>query len=120
MNYISVKEAAAQWGVTIQMVRRYCQKGMIPQVIQENGGWKIPEGTVRPGTPEPIAVETKQASFQNPVFLTLECSSVVIFAGRAGDCDAVILKCIRMHASRFAVSMLHAFNIRQNHYCLLS
>ena len=61
MNYMSVKEAAAQWGVTIQMVRRYCQKGMIPQVIQENGGWRIPEGTVRPGTPEPIAVETKQS-----------------------------------------------------------
>ena len=62
MHYISVKEAAAQWGVTIQMVRRYCQKGMIPQVIQENGGWRIPEGTVRPGTPEPVAVETKQSS----------------------------------------------------------
>ena len=62
MQYMSVKEAAAQWGVTIQMGRRYCQKGMIPQVIQENGGWRIPEGTVRPGTPEPIAVETKQSS----------------------------------------------------------
>ena len=62
MNYISVKEAAAQWGVTIQMVRRYCQKGMIPQVTQENGGWRIPEGTVRPGTPEPVVVETKQSS----------------------------------------------------------
>lgn len=62
MQYMSVKEAAAQWGVTIQMVRRYCQKGMIPQVIQENGGWRIPEGTVRPGTPKPVAVETKQSS----------------------------------------------------------
>jgi hypothetical protein len=62
MQYMSVKEAAAQWGVTIQMVRRYCQKGMIPQVIQENGGWRIPVGTVRPGTPEPVATETKQSS----------------------------------------------------------
>lgn len=62
MQYMSVKEAAAQWGVTIQMVRRYCQKGMIPQVIQENGGWRIPEGTVRPGTPEPVVAETKQSS----------------------------------------------------------
>ena len=62
MQYMSVKEAAAQWGVTIQMVRRYCQKGMIPQVLQENGGWRIPEGTVRPGTPEPAVVETKQSS----------------------------------------------------------
>ena len=62
MQYMSVKEAAAQWGVTIQMVRRYCQKGMIPQVIQENGGWRIPEGTVRPGTPEPVVAEVKQSS----------------------------------------------------------
>ena len=62
MQYMSVKEAATQWGVTIQMVRRYCQKGMIPQVIQENGGWRIPEGTPRPGTPEPVVVETKQSS----------------------------------------------------------
>ena len=67
MNYISVKEAAAQWGVTIQMVRRYCQKGMIPQVIQENGGWRIPEGTPRPGTQKPEVVEPKQSSLVNQI-----------------------------------------------------
>ena len=67
MNYISVKEAAAQWGVTIQMVRRYCQKGMIPQVIQETGGWRIPEGTPRPGTQKPEAVEPKRSSLVNQI-----------------------------------------------------
>ena len=67
MQYMSVKEAAAQWGVTIQMVRRYCQKGMIPQVIQENGGWRIPEGTPRPGTQKPEVVETKQSSLVNQI-----------------------------------------------------
>ena len=67
MNYISVKEAAAQWGVTIQMVRRYCQKGMVPQVIQENGGWRIPEGTPRPGTQKPEVVEPKQSSLVNQI-----------------------------------------------------
>ena len=67
MQYISVKEAAAQWGVTIQMVRRYCQKGMIPRVIQENGGWRIPEGTLRPGTQKPEVVETKQSSLVNQI-----------------------------------------------------
>ena len=67
MQYMSVKEAAAQWGVTIQMVRRYCQKGMIPQVIQENGGWRIPEGTVRPGTQKPEVVETKRSSLINQI-----------------------------------------------------
>ena len=56
MKYISVKEAAAQWGVSIQMVRRYCQNGLIPQVIQENGGWRIPEGTERPNAQKPKAV----------------------------------------------------------------
>ena len=49
MQYMSVKEAAAQWDVTIQMVRRYCQKGMVPQVVQENGGWRIPAGHSLPG-----------------------------------------------------------------------
>ena len=67
MQYMSVKEAAAQWGVTIQMVRRYCQKGMIPQVIQENGGWRIPEGTPRPGTQKPEVVEPKQSSLVNQI-----------------------------------------------------
>lgn len=27
MDYMSVKEAAALWGVSIQMVRRYCKEG---------------------------------------------------------------------------------------------
>ncbi len=62
MQYMSVKEAAAQWDVTIQMVRRYCQKGMVPQVVQENGGWRIPVGTPRLGTQKPEVVETKQSS----------------------------------------------------------
>lgn len=57
MEYISVKEAATQWGVTIQMVRRYCQKGLVPQVIQENGYWRIPKGTERPSAPKQKAVE---------------------------------------------------------------
>ena len=62
MEYMSVKEAAAEWGVTIQMARRYCQNGLIPQVIQENGGWRIPKGTARPMPQKPEVVEVKQSS----------------------------------------------------------
>ena len=62
MQYMSVKEAAAQWGVTIQMARRYCQKGMVPQVIQENGGWRIPVGTQHPGAQAPEVIAQKQSS----------------------------------------------------------
>ena len=71
MQYMSVKEAAAQWDVTIQMVRRYCQKGMVPQVVQENGGWRIPVGTPRPGTQKPEVVETKQSSLVTQI--TYQC-----------------------------------------------
>ena len=67
MQYMSVKEAAAQWDVTIQMVRRYCQKGMVPQVVQENGGWRIPVGTPRPGTQKQEVVEAKQSSLVNQI-----------------------------------------------------
>ena len=62
MQYMSIKEAATQWNVTIQMARRYCQKGLVPQVIQENGGWKIPVGTPRPGSVKPTISEPKQSS----------------------------------------------------------
>lgn len=54
MDYMSVKEAAALWGVSIQMVRRYCKEGEIEGAVQENGIWQIPLGTEKPGThPEP-------------------------------------------------------------------
>ena len=49
MEYMSVKEAAALWGVSIQMVRRYCKEGEIEGAIQESGSWQIPFGTEKPG-----------------------------------------------------------------------
>jgi predicted site-specific integrase-resolvase len=62
MQYMSVKEAATRWGVTIQMVRRYCQKGLIPQVIQENGSWRIPEGAERPSAQTREVIEKKESA----------------------------------------------------------
>lgn len=67
MEYMSVKEAANAWGVTIQMARRYCQKGMVPKVKQENGGWRIPKGTPRPGTQKPEEEKPKQPSLVNQI-----------------------------------------------------
>ena len=67
MKYISAKEAASQWSVSIQMVRRYCQKGLIPQAIQEDGGWRIPEGTEKPNTEKPKKVEATQSSLVNKI-----------------------------------------------------
>ena len=48
MVYCSVKEIAAQWGVSEQMVRRYCSEGRIKKAKRENGAWLIPEGAAKP------------------------------------------------------------------------
>lgn len=51
MSYLSVKEAARRWGVSIQMVRRYCREGQIQGAIQKDGAWCIPIGAMKPGMP---------------------------------------------------------------------
>lgn len=38
-----------------------------PQVIQENGRWRIPEGTPRPGSQKPETVEPKKFSLVNQI-----------------------------------------------------
>ena len=54
VKYISVKEAASLWGISIQMVRRYCREGQITDAVQEDGIWYIPMGVTKPGKqPEP-------------------------------------------------------------------
>ena len=42
MEYKTVRQMAKEWNMTIQMVRRYCQIGRIPDVVQRDGGWMIP------------------------------------------------------------------------------
>ena len=54
MQYISTKEASENWGVTEQLVRRYCRQERISGVIQKDGAWLIPESfssfSASPGT----------------------------------------------------------------------
>ena len=37
------------WGISIQMVRRYCREGQITDAVQEDGIWYIPMGVTKPG-----------------------------------------------------------------------
>ena len=48
MQYISTKEASENWGVTEQLVRRYCRQERIPGVIQKDGTWLIPAKARKP------------------------------------------------------------------------
>ena len=44
-GYISVKDAAAAWGLTARRVQYYCANGYIDGVIRFGRSWAIPENT---------------------------------------------------------------------------
>ena len=64
MKHMTIKEAANKWGVSEQMVRRYCKEGKIPGAVQKGAVWSIPNGTKKPGqgTPEPSKELTQFAT----------------------------------------------------------
>ena len=64
MKHMTIKEAANKWGVSEQMVRRYCKEGKIPGAVQKGAVWSIPNGTKKPGqgTPEPAKELTQFAT----------------------------------------------------------
>ncbi len=47
-GYISAKEAAERWDVTVRMVQRMCVDGRITGATRFAGSWAIPENTVKP------------------------------------------------------------------------
>ena len=46
--YITVKEAAAKWGISDRRIRVLCSEGKIPGAYQEGRGWKIPIDAEKP------------------------------------------------------------------------
>ena len=46
--YISVKEAANNWGISERRVRTLCKEGRIGGAFQVGRGWSIPEDAVKP------------------------------------------------------------------------
>ena len=48
MEYLSARETAEKWGVSMTMIRRYCTQGRIPGAVYRDGVWCIPEEAIRP------------------------------------------------------------------------
>lgn len=48
MDYLSVKEIAELWGISIRMVNYYLNTGRIQGAIRKSGGWLIPANTPHP------------------------------------------------------------------------
>lgn len=46
--FMTVKEAAAKWGISDRRVRILCSEGKIPGAFQQGRGWKIPANAVKP------------------------------------------------------------------------
>ena len=51
MNYISVREAAQRWQVSLRLAQRYCAQGRIPGARKIGGSWAVPEEAEKPGDP---------------------------------------------------------------------
>jgi DNA-binding CsgD family transcriptional regulator len=52
MNYINVKQAAQQWGVSTRRVQDLCKRGLIPGAQLWERTWMLPADSVYPGKSE--------------------------------------------------------------------
>jgi len=48
MDYISVKEAAGRWGVTVRRVQQCCKDGLIPGAAKFGRAWMVPKDAKLP------------------------------------------------------------------------
>lgn len=48
MDYLTVKEAAEEWGISIRAVTYHIADGRIPGVVRKGNMWLIPASASRP------------------------------------------------------------------------
>lgn len=48
MDFLTIEEIAAKWGITPRQARSYCANSRIPGAIFEQGEWRIPANAVKP------------------------------------------------------------------------
>jgi len=46
--YMTVKQAAAKWGISDRRVRILCTEGKITGAYQEGRNWRIPSNAIKP------------------------------------------------------------------------
>lgn len=47
MQYLSTREMAEKWGVSMTLIKRMCNQGRIVGAVYKDGVWRIPEDAVR-------------------------------------------------------------------------
>ena len=48
MDYISAKQAAEQWGISMRRVQKLCSENRIPGVARVSRDWLIPRDAEKP------------------------------------------------------------------------
>ena len=73
MEYMTVRDAARKWKISVRLVQQYCMDGRIAGAEKFNGSWAIPADAqrpaaarrkaapVRPGQPGPEAAPPRSA-----------------------------------------------------------
>lgn len=47
-GYMTTKEAAKKWEVSVRQVQNYCKKQIIPNVVKVGTNYLIPQSTAKP------------------------------------------------------------------------
>ena len=47
-GYLTIKEVAEKWNLTVRRVQKMCSDGMIPGVIKFGNAWAIPDTVEKP------------------------------------------------------------------------
>lgn len=48
MDYMTLKEASAKWGITPRQINYLCTGGRIPGAVKMAKVWLVPKGTEKP------------------------------------------------------------------------
>lgn len=61
-GYLSAKEVARKWNISVRWVNQYIQDGRVPGVERFGKSWAIPEDAVKPEKQKPGVKRAAQAA----------------------------------------------------------
>jgi len=62
-GYMSVKEAAERWSLSVRWVNQYAQDGRIPGCERLGKSWAIPENAIKPPRMKPGVKRLQENNF---------------------------------------------------------
>lgn len=78
MDYISAKEAAEKWGITVRWVQQCCKDGLIPGAGRLGNSWIIPANALKPNAGKECGLHPNQCMpLLNRVFTPGQCAASI-------------------------------------------